>query len=270
MCIATKHGKESVIAPLLEKNLGVKCFVAKHIDTDVFGTFSGEVERELSPLETARSNCQISMERNECDLAISSEGTFGPHPLIGFVHSDHEIIYFIDKKNNFELHHSELSLKTNFNSKELKDLNGLKKFAQSVQFPSHGIILKGTETNDLVKDINSWSDLKENFLDMLHHNASVVAHTDMRAHRNPTRMKVIETCTLGLVNTLHKKCNQCKFPGFSVTEKRPGLPCEDCGLPTKSIREIIYTCKRCSLTQTEKYPNKKYVENPMYCNYCNP
>jgi hypothetical protein len=44
LLIATKHEKVKVIAPILEKELGVKCFVLKGLDTDKFRTFSGEVE----------------------------------------------------------------------------------------------------------------------------------------------------------------------------------------------------------------------------------
>ena len=45
LLIATKHKKEIVIAPILEKELGVTCFVAPDLDTDELGTFTGEVER---------------------------------------------------------------------------------------------------------------------------------------------------------------------------------------------------------------------------------
>lgn len=46
LVIATKHHKEKVIAPLIEKVLGVECFVGKNFDTDTLGTFTGEVERK--------------------------------------------------------------------------------------------------------------------------------------------------------------------------------------------------------------------------------
>jgi hypothetical protein len=36
--------KGKVIAPLLEKNLGVICFVNENFDTDLLGTFTGEIE----------------------------------------------------------------------------------------------------------------------------------------------------------------------------------------------------------------------------------
>ena len=36
--IANKHNKERVMAPILEKALGLKIIVPKEIDTDQFGT----------------------------------------------------------------------------------------------------------------------------------------------------------------------------------------------------------------------------------------
>jgi hypothetical protein len=50
LIIATKHKKEIVIAPILEKGLGVKCFTDETFDTDRLGTFTGEIERKLDPI----------------------------------------------------------------------------------------------------------------------------------------------------------------------------------------------------------------------------
>tara|TARA_B110000116_G_C16594769_1_gene472242 strand:+ start:294 stop:461 length:168 start_codon:yes stop_codon:yes gene_type:complete len=49
LIIATKHEKEKIIAPLLEDNLGGISFVNPDFDTDMLGTFSGEVERKTDP-----------------------------------------------------------------------------------------------------------------------------------------------------------------------------------------------------------------------------
>jgi hypothetical protein len=54
LLIATKHKKEEVIAPIFERELGVKCFVSADFDTDELGTFSGEIERKFDPITTAR------------------------------------------------------------------------------------------------------------------------------------------------------------------------------------------------------------------------
>ena len=47
LVIATKHGKESVLKPLFDKELGVKSELVEGLDTDLLGTFSGEIERTL-------------------------------------------------------------------------------------------------------------------------------------------------------------------------------------------------------------------------------
>ena len=61
MVIATMHEKEKVIAPILENNLRVNCFITDKLDTDAFGTFSGDVERSLSPIDTLRAKCNAAI-----------------------------------------------------------------------------------------------------------------------------------------------------------------------------------------------------------------
>jgi hypothetical protein len=90
LLIATKHQKEKVIAPIVESELGVTCFIDNSFDTDILGTFTGEVERELDPISTVREKCLQAMKINNCDLVIASEGSFGPHPSIFFVNADDE------------------------------------------------------------------------------------------------------------------------------------------------------------------------------------
>ena len=80
LVIATKHGKEEVLSPILERELGVHCIILPTFDSDLFGTFSGEVERLDDAMFTARLKCEKAMEIAQCDLAISSEGSFGSHP----------------------------------------------------------------------------------------------------------------------------------------------------------------------------------------------
>lgn len=98
LLIATQHEKERVIAPILERELGVQCIINKGFDTDKLGTFSGEVERTDDPITTARNKCLMAMDLANCDLVISSEGSFGPHPTIYFLPADEKFLVFIDKK----------------------------------------------------------------------------------------------------------------------------------------------------------------------------
>ena len=272
LIIATKHKKESVIAPLLEKHLGVQCFVPTDFNTDKLGTFTGEIERKNDALTTVRQKCLLAMEEYQCDLGIASEGSFGPHPSIFMAHADDEILIFIDKKNNLEIIVRELSLDTNFNAATVSSFQNLVDLVKTVGFPEHGIILKNTkeEVPNVVKGIQSWELLEESFHTLSAINSQVVAETDMRAMYNPTRMKVIEKAAHKLVEKIKSLCPQCHVPGFGVVNIKSGLPCEWCGSPTNSTKSHIYKCQNCNFEQENMFPNNKKTEDPMFCDYCNP
>ncbi|MFX8844708.1 hypothetical protein ABTM93_19885, partial [Acinetobacter baumannii] len=75
LLIATQHQKEKVIRPLLEKELKVRCDTVANLNTDVFGTFTGETERKEDPLTTLRNKCSWAMREANYDLAVASEGS---------------------------------------------------------------------------------------------------------------------------------------------------------------------------------------------------
>ena len=272
LVIATKHKKESVIAPLLEQHLGVQCFVPDDFDTDALGTFTGEVERKEGPVVTARKKCHLAMEKNNCDLGIASEGSFGPHPTIFMAHADDEFLIFIDKKNNLEIIVRELSLDSNFNAATIRCFQNLVDLVKRVGFPEHAVILKiaEKEVTSVVKGIQSWELLEESYNKLSANSSQVVAETDMRAMYNPTRMKVIEKAAQKLVVKIKSFCPQCNTPGFGVVNIKPGLPCEWCNSPTNSTKSHLYQCQKCNFELEKLYPNDKKTEDPMYCDRCNP
>jgi hypothetical protein len=237
LLIATKHQKEKVIAPILEKELGVCCFIDETFDTDTLGTFSGEVERELDPISTAREKCLRAMKQNGCDLGVASEGSFGPHPSMFFISADDEFLIFIDTKNNIEVVVREISTSTNFNGKYVQSQKELFEFAEQVGFPAHGLILRKSndENKDIRKGITESEILKNSFDYFFSKYNSVYAETDMRAMYNPARMKVIEKATDKLVQKIKSTCLQCQMPGFGITDAKSGLKCNLCGSPTRSI-----------------------------------
>lgn len=272
LVIGTKHEKEKVIAPLLEEALGVSCFVKAGFDTDKLGTFTGEIERAHDPITTARQKCLMAMELSGCDLGIASEGSFGNHPSVFFASADDEFLIFIDKKNDLEIIARELSIETNFNGKEIENEKALLEFAESVQFPSHGLILRQSKSDksNLIKGITSLKDLKNAFNLLSKKYNRVYAETDMRAMFNPSRMTVIESAAKKLVEKINSHCPECQTPGFGMTEAKKGLRCDLCKLPTNSILSHIYVCEHCQFTKEEMYPDKKTSEDPMHCDNCNP
>lgn len=272
LLIATKHDKEKVIAPIFEQELGVKCFVTDLFDTDTLGTFSGEVQRKDDALTTLRKKCILAMEKNQFDLVIASEGSFGAHPSVFFAHADDELMMLIDSKNKLEIVVRELSLETNFNASKITNQTELIEFANRTQFPSHALIMKPSENNysRVVKGITDWNDLKMNFENFINDFGTVYVETDMRANFNPSRMKVIDKIAKKLLHAIQSKCPKCELPGFIVTNAVAGLPCSWCNNPTKSTLSFLYTCKKCDFTKEALYPNNKTKEDPAYCDFCNP
>jgi hypothetical protein len=272
LVIATKHGKEAFLAPILERELGVQCFTLPHFDSDIFGTFSGEVERLEDPLFTARLKCEKAMEMAQYDLAIASEGSFGSHPSFYFLPADDEVILLVDKKQDASFSARELSIDTNFSAAEISTFEDLTDFAKRSKFPAHGLILRKSKTSceNIIKGITDWPDLKESFEKLIKGSSSLFVETDMRAMHNPSRMKVISKAAEKLIETLKSTCPSCHFPGFSVVKMKEGLLCELCQFPTRSIISHIYTCQKCLETKEILYPNQKMAEDPAFCDFCNP
>ena len=272
LLIATMHQKQQVIKPLMEQKIGVKCFVPKDFNTDLYGMFSGEVPRELSAMDTVRKKCLEAMEREHCNLGIASEGSFGPHPSLYFANVNEEILILIDLKNNLEIVHIEWSLDTNFNGKYITNEAELMEFAQQVKFPSHGIILKKSKAaqKDIIKGIVQQEELLRCYNQIMISHKKAYVETDMRAMYNPTRMKVIETATENLIAKINSCCPLCKHPGFDVSKVVRGLKCSQCYQPTKSILSHIYQCKGCNYKEERLFPKNKKTEDPGFCDFCNP
>lgn len=220
LVIATMHGKEQVLAPLLMEALGVEIVLPSSLNTDLLGTFTGEIERTLSPVDAAREKCRQAMVQTGGDLAIANEGSFGPHPFLGFVSSDEELVVLMDAKNGFEITAKELSTSTNFDGQTCHSYNELKVFAEKVQFPSHGLILRKDKNSlsPVIKGITEWEVLEKEaglFLNSYWH---VYAETDMRAMYNPSRLLVIEAAAKKLITKIFSACPQCHAPGYDVTD----------------------------------------------------
>lgn len=270
LVIATMHGKEEVLAPILEKSLGVEVIVPQEFDTDLYGTFFGELEREKDPLETAKIKCLDACRVTGCSLAVASEGSFGPHPTIYFIPADEEILVFMDLENDIYVRARVVSPKTNFGGNTFTDWETAVKFANWARFPSHGLIIADQQRMHVKKGIQDWALLEKHFNECLENYGSVVLQTDMRAMYNPMRLEVIAQVAAILVQTVLRICPSCSFPGYDVSKVNSGLPCSQCGLPTTAILSHIYECQKCHHTEVKRYPKDKKTEDPQFCDHCNP
>ncbi len=270
--VASQHAKEKVIAPRLKDAFNLQAVLAEDLDTDVFGTFSGEVERLLSPLEAAREKCQKAMDLIGMDLAIASEASFGPHPLYPFVAAHEELLLMQDRKNQWEFVVKTLETDTNYHAWSIQSQSELADIKALAKFPSHALIVKKSalDASDCVKGIQTEEQLTDTVSDFLDRYSSCQVETDMRALYNPTRMDVIARLTDQLIDQIRSTCPRCETPGFRVSEVVRGLPCAICDRETRGIRAEIYRCSQCLHEEERRKAGSLEKEDPMYCDYCNP
>jgi hypothetical protein len=272
VALLTKHGKEQVITPVLESAIGCRVHLVGGFDTDQLGTFTRDIPRRDTQLETARKKARIGMELSGALLGIASEGSFGPDPMIGIIPWDTEILIFIDDESGIEIlgtaqgsaSHTYL-LTDNWDS--------VRDFAGQVNFPAHQLVVRPEDKNDprLIKGIDSWPELEKSFnwAQAQAANRQVFLENDLRAHANPTRMAMIRRAAEDLAAKLQSFCPACGLPGFWIVERISGLLCRDCGEPTNEIKAEVYGCVGCRYRFTRESAETKYAD-PGRCPSCNP
>jgi hypothetical protein len=274
--LATMHGKERVIGPLLQRSLGLRVEPAAGLNTGRFGTFSREIERVGSRLDAARAKIAAAFENApHLRIGIASEGSFGPHPYLSFLAYGHELILLIDRASGLELTGHDASPETNFAHGVVFNVAAAIEFAERARFPDHGVIVMGCVDHQpahdlaLIKDITDQESLQAAVSKVIDKCGAAFVETDMRADRNPTRMSAIGRATADLVRRFRSRCPECGQPGFDVTERVAGLPCAWCGAPTGLIEREILCCRSCGHRE-ERAATEKATANPGRCEGCNP
>ena len=271
--LATMHGKESVITPVVNAGLGLIISVPADFDTDRFGTFTRDVARAGDQLESARAKARAAMDETGLDLAIASEGSFGSHPSVPFLPSSLEIVLLVDTKHGIEVMGQYRSSTTRVQSQAVRTADEAVHIAQSWGFPEQGVIVRSSKdgARGIYKEIRTTEELKHVSTTLLAKwlTRSIFLETDMRAHRCPARMESIKEATKDLVKNCQSLCPECSTPGFVVTEVITGLPCRDCTLPTKLAMELMYACRKCHHRESTPATTDTTAD-PAQCTNCNP
>lgn len=268
--LPTLHGKESVIAPVFLEQLGIEVRLA-NIDTDKFGTFAGEIPRTLSQLEAAISKARASIALSGAPLAVASEGTIGPDPVIPLATSDFETLVFIDAEKDLVIHESYRSSVITVASKVFAPDQPLDEFLQKADFPEHALIVRSEDGQSFppLKGIRDKAVLIQAIQDLSSFYGSVVVESDLRACFSPSRMRNIESCARLLASRIKSHCPACVSPGWGKVAPVFGLPCADCGSHVEQVvRADRYGCVRCDFT--EVFARSSSVAEPRFCDSCNP
>jgi len=271
--LATMHGKEKVIAPLLN-GVGVTIVVPEGLNTDAFGTFTRDIDRVGNQLEAARTKAHAALALSGLDLAIASEGSFGADPQIPFIQSNLELVLLVDTKNNLEIRGHYRSTETNMNGSHVSTFEEARDLAEKWDFPNHGVIVRKSENGKrhIYKNILTHTDLEQRVVKLLKRlfTRKVYIETDMRAHRNPTRMQNIAKATEDLIKNMKSLCPECHTPGFVIVDVKREIPCNLCGRPTDRPNILIYKCFKCAYLEESPMVNAPVSVDAGQCKYCNP
>lgn len=271
VALLTQHGKEKVVAPLLASAIDCRVMRVTGFDTDQLGTFTRNIPRPGTQLDAARKKARLGMELAGLTLGLASEGSFGPDPYTGMFPWNVEMIVWIDDTLGIEVV-GVASGATSFSHLLTANWEEAETFAHTAGFPEHGLVARPQHEDDprIRKGIADWETLREAFRWACGeaNNDCAFLETDVRAHMNPTRMEIIAQATQDLARKLCTLCPVCNTPGFQIVERVPGLPCEDCGAPTREARADIHHCVRCGHQVTVERPEK--TTPAAHCDWCNP
>lgn len=279
--LTTKHGKHSSVAPPLEEVLGLTVTVAE-ADTDVLGTFTGEIPRTRPPQDTAVTKARLGMDATGCPLGVATEGSFVAHPDAPWITVHTELVVLVDDTRPdpdgqpLIVVERATTLDTNAQrhtvTTDQLDQTGLDHALNAIGFPDAGVIIRcsGSTTDELiVKGICDRHRL-DVALDRLRQESSaeITIEADLRAHHNPRRREVITRAARGLATRLATSCPACATPGYGHLHTQPGLPCGECRTPTSQTAASVHGCARCP--HREHRPVERTSASPAHCPVCNP
>lgn len=274
--IATMHGKEQVIAPVLTEALGLHCNVTEGLDTDAFGTFARERARTGTALDAARAKAEAAFALlPEARIAIASEGSFGPHPHIPWAPMGREVVLLVDRDTGIEIAGYDTTLDVRYAHVIAQSLSEAEAFAARIGFPEHALIVMGFAGDApcpaiaLSKGIIAPDTLASAVSEAIALSGAAFVETDMRAHLNPTRMAAIRRAAQDLVSRYASRCPACAKPGFAVTQRIAGLPCRWCGMPTTLPVTEVLACNGCGHRE-ERPASAATSADPGHCQHCNP
>ena len=279
VALATKHQKQDAIAPALGAVPGLRVVVAQGLDTDALGTFTGEIPRPGPPSQTALTKARLGMRALGVARGVASEGSFGPHPELGFVAVGVELLAFIDDELGIELVERRICEQTNFAHLETGALDvRTESFLERVGFPAHALIVRANRPpgddapGPLYKGVSDLAVLRRAIAQCAAASSDGQARleTDMRAHKNPTRMGEIALLAAALGRRLAQTCVACGAPGFGLVGVERGLRCCLCARPTELVACELDGCARCGHSERRPQSDGLGCADPACCEHCNP
>lgn len=269
--MGTRHGKERQFATAFGEVLGARLVVPPDLDTDQYGTFSGEVVRVGSAMDAARAKARLGMRAAGLSRGLASEASYGP--LTGLGWSGHEeILMFVDDVCGIEVLEGRRMATALPESHRVSSIAELSVAVLRV-LPQQALIVRPAVRIDgvqIFKGIESEGALQTAIAAAARASTDglAVVEPDLRAHHNPQRQQVLSRLAFRLAHRLATPCPRCNCPGYGRVDIIPGLPCRHCSSPTALPISELHACAGCDHRST--VPVAECSVNPAFCPACNP
>ncbi len=272
IAFGTMHGKHHQVARAFAGCLGAQVIAAAGIDTDQFGTFTGDIARTLAPLDAARAKARLAMTAADTPYGLASEASYGPLPGVGLPGHE-EILLFLDDSRGIEIIEGERHLTAMPAPQRVRTLTDAAPLLEQINFGAQGVIVRPAESGEtagIVKGITDHTTLRAAIdrAAAASPDGHALLETDLRAHHNPTRRDVLTKLGDRLARRLATACPSCGSPGYGRDDSRRGLPCSACGHPTDLVTADIHSCATCR--HQHAVPRPDTVADPQWCDHCNP
>lgn len=272
VALGTMHGKERALFEGFA-GLGVTLVVPQGLDTDLFGTFTGETPRRGTMLEAARSKAVQAASMTGLPVGLASEGSYGPHPFIPFLPVGRELLVWHDTRSGLDITEMLVDESPCYLHVDLHHASEAAEFLKKVGFPEQALVVSpvGRDDQPTAKGVADRATLEDAIARAVSSSPDKAARlqTDMRAFCNPRRMSVLAKLGRRLAERLKTHCPHCNHPGWGWTGVRGALRCGDCGCPTQSPSHDVYSCVACRAEEAvERSPGAE--ASPAICPMCNP
>lgn len=270
VALGTMHGKAAAIAPPLAA-LGIAVTVPDGLDTDTFGTFTGERPRVGTMLDVARAKARAAMAATDLPVGLASEGAYGPHPVIPFLAQGRELLLWLDSRTGHEIVEVLTDPAPCYDQLAVPSPAEAAGFLGRIGFPDTAVVvsLASNRAHPVAKGIRDPAELQR-ILAAATADGPAILQTDMRAHLNPRRMMMIGRLADQLSARLARRCHDCAAPGWGFLRRGPALPCAWCSGPTLSPGGDIHGCTACGAEMLLSRPDGKTEADPGSCPLCNP
>ena len=265
--VGTRHGKQSQLGPAFHAVLHADLITPPDLDTDQFGTFTGEKPRPHGAVEAARAKARLAMNASGLPYGLASEASYGSLTGAGWFGHE-EILLFRDDILDIQIIEGHRSTSVPGTGHRVATSEELP-HNMIAGLPEQALIVRDN-TGDIVKGITDTRTLRSVIATATARptDGLVIVEPDLRAHHNPSRRRVLTRLAHSLARRLATYCPDCGAPGFGRVNTEPGLPCRVCESPTRSTRYAIHGCAACPYLLSHPVPASR--ADPASCAECNP